>query len=280
MGASVAEQVDLNRLRRQVSVDRLLARLFQEESALWILKGGHALELRFRMARSTVDIDLTLAATAESKPDDTSEALREMLQRAAGIDLQDWFEFTIGPPIMDLNAAPYGGARYPIEARMDQRIFGRFHLDAAIGDVVIQPLESIVCRDWLGFAGIEASKVRMTTREQQLAEKIHAYTLPRNSTNSQVKDLADLALLIGSGGLDEQRARDSLPSHIREAGNTRFAYGVGRAAKDWKLPFRALAKEYGLPIDVYVAFAMVQELWTRSRDGDCQDSFVPQKRSS
>ena len=55
---------------------------------------------------------------------------------------------------MDLTAAPYGGARYPVEARMDERIFARFHLDAGIGDVVMQPLETIVCRDWLGFAGI------------------------------------------------------------------------------------------------------------------------------
>lgn len=44
---SVADQVDPNRLRRQVSFDRLLARLFQEEPPPWVLKGGYALELRF-----------------------------------------------------------------------------------------------------------------------------------------------------------------------------------------------------------------------------------------
>jgi hypothetical protein len=58
--ASITEQTDLNRLRRQVSFDRLLARLFREESPPWILKGGYALELRFKDARSTVDIDLTV----------------------------------------------------------------------------------------------------------------------------------------------------------------------------------------------------------------------------
>jgi hypothetical protein len=44
----------------------------------------------------------------------------------------------------------------------------------------------------------------MIAREQQFAEKIHAYTLPRNAANSRVKDLVDLALLIGSGGLDKR----------------------------------------------------------------------------
>ena len=38
--ASLTDKVDLNRLRRQVSFDRLLARLFREEPAPWVLKGG------------------------------------------------------------------------------------------------------------------------------------------------------------------------------------------------------------------------------------------------
>jgi hypothetical protein len=37
---SLADRIDLNRLRRQVSFDRLLARLFREEPAPWALKGG------------------------------------------------------------------------------------------------------------------------------------------------------------------------------------------------------------------------------------------------
>ena len=57
---SQAEQIDINRLRRQVSFDRLLARLFRQDPAPWVLKGGYALELRFKSARSTIDIDLTL----------------------------------------------------------------------------------------------------------------------------------------------------------------------------------------------------------------------------
>jgi hypothetical protein len=185
--ASQAEQVDPNRLRRQVSFDRLLARLFREESAPWALKGGYALELRFNAARSTVDIDLTLqrVTAATSSDGDTNQVVRSMLQSVANLSLGDWFEFEIGPPVMDLTAAPYGGARYPVEARMDERTFARFHLDAGIGDVVIQPLETIICRDWLGFAGIESARVRMIAREAQFAEKIHAYTLPRNAANRE-----------------------------------------------------------------------------------------------
>jgi hypothetical protein len=148
---SLTDQVDPNRLRRQVSFDRLLARLFREESAPWALKGGYALELRFKAARSTVDIDSTVQRVAASASGDQNQIVREMLQSAADISLGDWFEFAVGPASMDLTAAPYGGARYPVEVRMDERSFSRFHLDAGVGDVVMRPLETIVCRDWFGI---------------------------------------------------------------------------------------------------------------------------------
>jgi hypothetical protein len=78
--ASLTDRIDPNRLRRQVSFDRLLARLFREEPAPWVLKGGYALELRFKAARSTVDIDLTLAAVeATVASGDANQVVREML---------------------------------------------------------------------------------------------------------------------------------------------------------------------------------------------------------
>ena len=256
----MADQVDLNRLRRQVSFDRLLARLFREEPAPWALKGGYALELRFKGARSTVDIDLTLQRVAGATAGgDTNHVVREMLQRTANISLSDWFEFVIGPPVMDLMAAPYGGARYPVEARMDERIFARFHLDAGIGDVVMQPLETIVCRDWLGFAGIESSQVQMIAREQQFAEKIHAYTLPRNAANSREKDLVDLSLLIGAGGLDKRRVLDALRLTFERRGTHDLPGNLVPPPADWQIPFRALAEECGLSTDVAAVFSAVQE---------------------
>ena len=182
-----------------------------------------------------------------------------MLQSVADIPLGDWFEYAIGPPVIDLTAAPYGGARYPVEARMDERIFARFHLDAGIGDVVIQPLETIICRDWLGFAGIESARVRMIAREQQFAEKIHAYTLPRNAANSRVKDLVDLALLIRSGGMDKQRILDALRLTFERRGTHDLPGGLVPPPADWQIPFQALAEECGLPTDIAAVFAGVQE---------------------
>jgi hypothetical protein len=128
-----------------VAFDRLLARLFRTDPAPWVLKGGYALELRFKTARATIDIDLTVQRIAAATETDSNLIVRDMLQDAASFPLGDWFEYTVGPPVLDLDAAPYGGARFPVETRVDGRILARFHLDAGIGDAVIQPVEIIAC---------------------------------------------------------------------------------------------------------------------------------------
>jgi hypothetical protein len=245
---SQAEQMDVNRLRRQVSFDRLLARLFRVEPAPWALKGGYALELRFKAARSTIDIDLALQpVVGVAGPAEVSRVVREMLQNAASVSLGDWFEYRIGSPVMDLEAAPYGGARYPVEARMDGRVFSRFHLDAGIGDAVMRPIETIECREWLAFAGIKSPLVQMIPREQQFAEKLHAYTLPRSSANSRVKDLVDLALLVESDRLVEERIQEAVRLTFQRRGTHTFPMSLLPPPADWTTRFEALAEECGLP---------------------------------
>jgi hypothetical protein len=77
---SMAEQIDINRLRRQVFFDRLLARLFRDDAAPWVLKGGYALELRFKSARSTIDIDLTVQrVVGVTEENEAVQVIREML---------------------------------------------------------------------------------------------------------------------------------------------------------------------------------------------------------
>ena len=123
------EGVDLQRVRRQVAFDRLLARLFQAAQPRelpWALKGGYAMELRIKAARTTKDIDLTMRSvisSGEKKDDGKNLAVLEKLQEAAALNSDDFFVYTIGEAISDLDAALYGGARFPVETRVDGRIF-------------------------------------------------------------------------------------------------------------------------------------------------------------
>ena len=153
---------DINRLRRQTAFDRLLCRLFREANAPWLLKGGYAMELRIQAARTTRDIDLAIRQLPGGVRQWDEAAIRNLLENAAGFDLGDSFEFIIGEPTMDLDAAPYGGSRYPVEARMAGRRFAHFHLEVSAGDVLGEPYETLEGRDWLGFAGFANAPVHPT----------------------------------------------------------------------------------------------------------------------
>jgi len=247
------ESVDLQRLRRQVAFDRLLARLFQLGQPLalpWVLKGGYAMELRIKAARATKDIDLTMrsASTSGEKRDDKKNlAVLEKLQEAAAFSSDDFFVYTIGEPIADLDAAPYGGARFPVEARLDGRVFVGFHLDVGIGDAVMEPLEVIEGRDWLGFGGIASPSLYMIPREQQFAEKLHAYTLPRSgAVNSRVRDLVDMILLIQSRTLKSDNVREAVRITFDRRKTHLLPSALPAPPPEWQRPYQALALECGL----------------------------------
>ena len=79
------------------------------------------------------------------------------------------------------------------------------------------------------------------------------------AANSRVKDLVDLALLIGSGGLDKQRILDALRLTFERRGTHDLPASLVPPPADWQIPFHALAEECGLPTDVAAVFAGVQE---------------------
>lgn len=101
----------------------LLARFFKKRTAPWLLKGGYAMELRLRTARTTKDIDISLPANATAG---FGEEILVELQRSARADLEDFFQFRIAEPQMNLDAAPQGGARYPVTTTVADRVFTRF----------------------------------------------------------------------------------------------------------------------------------------------------------
>ena len=62
--------------------------------------------------------------------------LQEMFQEALDTDLGDFLTLLVGAAMLDLDAAPYGGARFPITSSMAGKPFGKFHLDPGVGDAV------------------------------------------------------------------------------------------------------------------------------------------------
>jgi hypothetical protein len=186
----------------------------------------------------------------------------ETLQEAASGESGDFFVFAIGEPIMDLDGAPYGGSRYPVEANLDGRLFARFHLDIGMGDVQREPFEWIEPRDWLGFAGMPAGKFPSISREEHFAQKIHAYTLPRGErSNTRVKDLVDLVLLIDAGTLDSKRLLRDVQDTFQRRKTHELPAVLEPPPEFWGPVFVKLSGECGIDPNIESQFEKVRSYW-------------------
>jgi hypothetical protein len=216
------------------------------------------MELRLEESRTTRDIDLTSRRPIGGRGR-LHERILWLLQRAASEDLNDFFHFAIAYPVKDLVGAPYGGARYPVEARMDGRIFARFHLDVATGDPVLDPIEQVQGHDWLAFANIEAMPFPTISKEQQFAEKLHAYTLPRKDRiNMRFRDLLDMFLLVRVG-IDSKRVREAIRPIFERRATHPIPLVMPSPPEEWASPFSALASECGLDIGLLDAYHHIEQ---------------------
>jgi hypothetical protein len=215
----------------------------------WLLNGGYAMELRIQFSRTTKDLDLTLREGMDlsTDPKERGEEVRAMLQEAMRARLDDFFEFLVGEAREELDGAPEGGSRYPIQAQMDGRDFARFPVDVGIGDEMIEPLDVVTGKDWLGFGGIAPPSFPIISAEQQFAEKLHAYTLPRRErTNTRTKNLIDMVLLIRSEKLEQEKAVAAIRATFPRRATHEVPRKLDSPPAEWTPVFDALAKECGL----------------------------------
>jgi hypothetical protein len=138
-----------------------------------------------------------------------------------------------------------------VEAILADRTFTRFHLDIGVGDIVMEPVEIFHSRDWLGFAQIPPATITAISSEQQFAEKIHAYTLPRmQNPNSRVRDLVDLVLLVGSNQLIPEKTRGAILGTFNRRATHPVPPFLQGPPSAWEKPFVALAAECELQIGI------------------------------
>ncbi len=68
-----------------------------------------------------------------------------------------------------------------------------FGVDVAFGDPILGEPEIIVGEDLLDFVGIAPPTMRIDPVTTHVAEKLHAYTLPRRMPSTRVKDLTEVS---------------------------------------------------------------------------------------
>lgn len=267
---SKGQGVSIERLRRHLAFERLLARLFREPKPDWVLKGGYAMELRAQHARVTRDIDLTIPEGSDlpTEQREMSVMLYDSLTNALAEDLDDFFSFSVREKSVELVGPPNGGVRFHVGAILDGRIFAEFHVDIGTGDVRIWPFERLVCRNLLAFAGIDCPPFLSIPVEQQFAEKLHAYTFLRDGkSSSRVKDLIDMVLLIQSEEMDRSKLLSALQQTFAKRNTHLLPDELPLFSDEWTEQFAKLAAECHLAMTLMNASLLVKDYFKKIVSG-------------
>jgi hypothetical protein len=232
--------LDFARRRQLLVFDRFLARIARQFGEQVILKGGIVVELRLERARTTKDIDLRLVGSPDRVPDH--------LKAATALDLGDFMRFDVSPdaehPEITNEGMLYEGQRYRVTCSLAGKPYGQpFGLDVAFADPIFGEPDVVVADDVLGFAGIEPPSLRVYPLETHIAEKLHAYTMPRKRPNSRVKDLPDMALLACVREIDGAHLRSALEQTFASRRMQRLPSTLPEPPSDWTLRYARMADE-------------------------------------
>jgi len=235
-----ASGADFARRRQLLVFDRFLARTVREFGDATMLKGGLVVELRVDRARTTKDIDLRVVGSPTS--------LLDRLRRAAALELGDLMVFSVAPdaehPELTNEGMVYEGQRYRVTCSFAGKPYGQpFGLDIAFADPIIGEPDVITADNVLGFAGIEPPTLRLYPIETHIAEKLHAYTLPRKRPNSRVKDLPDIALLAGIREIEAERLRRAFEQTFGARKTHELPRSVPAPPSHWTAPYARMVEE-------------------------------------
>lgn len=236
--------VSINRFRQLLVFDRFLARIFQHFSERAVVKGGLVLELRLDRVRTTKDVDLRLVG-------DPTGVLAAM-RNAGSLDLGDWLSFLVEPdpemPTIKNEGMIYDGLRFRGEAQLAGKLYGDpFGIDVAFADILTTEPDIVEGSRFFEFVGIAGPKLRIYPRAEHVAEKLHAYTQPRERENSRVKDLPDFALLGMTGPFESEQLRAAIEATFSFR-KTHLIPGVLPAPPEgWNAVYERMAREDDLP---------------------------------
>jgi predicted nucleotidyltransferase component of viral defense system len=238
-----ATGVSLVRLRKTVVFERLLARLAVAAPGRWVLKGGLALDFRLKdRSRTTKDMDLV-------HHDDEEAAVADLIEAASG-DLGDFFAFSLEGRVR-LGDDEAGAVRCRVRAELAGRPFENVVVDIGFSDPLGWAPERVRGSDLLAFAGIEPVEVPVISLEQQVAEKVHAYTRSYGGQpSSRARDLVDLVLIKKVATLDGERLRAALRGTFEGRSQHAVPKAFPPPPAGWSVAYRKLAKEVGLDTDL------------------------------
>jgi hypothetical protein len=125
-----------------------------------------------------------------------------------------------------------------------RKLYGqRFGVDVVFGDPIFGEPDVVTADDVLDFAGIAPPVLRLYPIETHIAEKLHAYTMPRKRPNTRVKDLPDIALLAGIQSLPAERLREALEQTFKHRATHPLPQALPDPPTSWSTSYQAMARE-------------------------------------
>ncbi|MGC4094620.1 MAG: nucleotidyl transferase AbiEii/AbiGii toxin family protein [Polyangiaceae bacterium] len=118
-----------------------------------------------------------------------------------------------------------------------------FGTDVGLGEPIFGEPDLVTTEDVLGFAGLAPPTLRIYPIETHIAEKLHAFTMPRARPNTRVKDLPDLALLATAKTLDAQRLRAALEQTFTFRRTHPLPIRLPEPLSAWTTPYATMARE-------------------------------------
>jgi predicted nucleotidyltransferase component of viral defense system len=230
----------VRRVHLTIAMDRFLVRLLATTPwGTWVLKGGYANQLRHPSeARFTEDVDLRIDAEID--------VATGMIATAIAHSLDDAFAYELPAPPRELLGPPGGGLRFVVVARIAGTEFVRFKVDVSARDVITGELERHPSDPIVERLGFEPAWFPVYPVAQQFAEKLHAYTLPRDFESTRVKDLADMVWLTRRHAF----ASDALIEAAKATFERRASHSWPPAPVEppaaWTRPYAMLRKEMAL----------------------------------
>ena len=251
----------MDRLRRRVMFERIIARLQHCEPGLWVLKGGMALEVRLQDdARLTKDIELGFRDDVAS-----GEALHERLVEVLRTDPHDdRLVLQTGQPFQ---LGEDGGGhltwRLTLNESLADRSFGKIQLDVSPRTTELSATDRVVGQNSLEFAVVPSTTAEIIDIDRHAAEKFHGMTRDfGDRENSRVRDLVDLVILIEHELLHADELREHINSVWRERNNETRPLALPEFPPTWPARYERLAAEHDLNASSFEdATRLVEQLW-------------------
>ena len=253
--------VSLDRLRRRVVFERVVARLQAAEPGRWVLKGGMALEVRLRDdARLTKDVDLGLRGEVSER----SELHERLVEALAADPFVDRFVLTAGPVTRLMEDG--GGHvtwRSKVAAHLAGKLFGGVQLDVSPRNHELEETDTVPLPNSLAFAGIEAPMIEIIDVNRHAAEKCHAMLKDfGDRENTRVRDLVDLVILCQHELLDTAALSIAVRQVWLERDRVAPPTALPHFPASWPERYEQLAADHDLVVATFPAgLAVVAALW-------------------